>query len=95
VISKKALRDCWLKHPETEQPLKAWYREMCLARWSTPNQLKADFPSASILQEGRVVFNIKGNQFRVIVKINFSFQLIWIRFVGMHVEYDKIDAQNI
>jgi mRNA interferase HigB len=58
VISKKALKECWTKHPETEQALKAWDREMCLGKWSNPNQLKLDFPSASILGERRVIFNI-------------------------------------
>jgi mRNA interferase HigB len=92
VISKKALKECWQKHPKTEQALKAWYKEMCLGKWSNPNQLKLDFPSASILSESRVVFNIKGNHYRLVVRINFSFQMIWIRFVGTHQEYDNIDA---
>lgn len=95
VISKKVLKKCWQKNPETEQALKAWYREMCLGKWSNPNQLKLDFPSASILGERRVVFNIKGNQYRLVVRINFPFQLIWIRFIGTHKEYDNIDANSI
>ena len=84
-----------MKQPETEQPLKAWHREMSLAKWTTPNQMKSDFPSASILHEGRVVFNIKGNNYRIVVRINFTYQLVWIRFVGTHLEYDSIDANSI
>ena len=84
-----------MKYPETEQSLKSWYREMCLAKWSTPNQMKLDFPSASVLRDGRVVFNIKGNNYRLVTRINFAYQLIWIRFVGTHEEYDNVDANSI
>ena len=68
---------------------------MSLGKWPTPNHLKLDFPSASILQNGRVVFNIKGNNYRLVVRINYSYQLVWIRFVGSHQQYDKIDANTI
>lgn len=81
--------------PETEQSLKSWYKEMSLGKWPTPNLLKLDFPGASILQNGRVVFNIKGNNYRLVLRINYSYQLVWIRFVGSHQEYDKIDANTI
>lgn len=95
VISKKALKECWEKHPDAEKALRAWYREMCLGDWINSNQLKMDFPSASVLGEKRIIFNIKGNQYRLVVRVNFHFQLIWIRFVGTHQEYDKIDAHSI
>ena len=95
VISRKALVNCWVRYPETEQALKSWYKEISFAQWATPNELKLDFPSASILQKGRVIFNIKGNSFRIVVRINFSYQLVWIRFVGTHLEYDNIDANSI
>jgi mRNA interferase HigB len=84
-----------MRYPETEQALKSWYKEISFAKWSTPNELKLDFPSASILQNRRVIFNIKGNNFRIVARINFSYQLVWIRFVGTHLEYDKIDANSI
>jgi mRNA interferase HigB len=87
--------NCWIRYPETEQALKSWYKEISFAKWLTPNELKLNFPSASILQNGRVIFNIKGNSFRIVVRINFSYQLVWIRFVGTHLEYDKIDANSI
>ena len=95
IIAKKTLRDFWTRHPECEQQLKAWHQEAEEANWKGPNNIKQDFPSASIIGENRVVFNIKGNHFRLIVKINYSFGMVWIRFVGTHKQYDKIDATTI
>ena len=95
VIAKKTLRDFWLTHADCEPQLKAWYQEATNANWSEPNQIKSAYPSASFLQGNRVVFNIKGNHYRLIVKINFDYQLVWIRFIGTHGEYDKIDAKTI
>ena len=95
VISRKTLREFWEKHNDCEQQLKSWYKEIQKANWINHNELKSEYPSASILKNGRVVFNIKGNKYRLIVKINFDYQIIWIRFVGTHSEYDNIDANNI
>ena len=95
VIAKGTLRDFWLKHADSEQVLKAWYQEASNRVWSHPNDIKAEYPSASILADNRIVFNIKGNRYRLIVKINYSYQMVWIRFIGTHAEYDKIDATNI
>jgi mRNA interferase HigB len=89
------LRDFWLKHADSEQQLKSWYRETEKACWENVNQLKTEYPSASILKENRIVYNIKGNKYRLIVKINFEYQICWIRFIGTHAAYDKIDANNI
>jgi mRNA interferase HigB len=95
VIAKKTLRDFWLKHPDTEQQLKSWYQEANGAHWSGPKDIRRDYPSASFLADNRVVFNIKGNHYRLIVKINYSYQMVWIRFVGTHKQYDRIDATKI
>ncbi|MBZ9728305.1 type II toxin-antitoxin system HigB family toxin [Salegentibacter sp. JZCK2] len=95
IISKRTLRDFWIKHADSEQQLKSWYRETDRSEWRNINNLKRNYPSASILQDNRIVFNIKGNRYRLIVKINFEYQICWIRFVGTHAEYDKIDANNI
>lgn len=95
VIAKKTLREFWIKHADCEQQLKSWYREAEKGEWKTINELKAEYPSASILKENRIVFNIKGNDYRLIVKFNFDFQIGWIRFIGTHAEYDKIDANEI
>jgi mRNA interferase HigB len=95
VIAKKILREFWTIHPNCEQQLKSWYQEASNACWLNSNQIKTDYPSASILNDNRIVFNIKGNNYRLIVKINYDYQMIWIRFIGTHAAYDKIDADNI
>ena len=81
--------------PKAKDSLLAWYAEVAEAQWTTPADLKAKYGNASILKEGRVVFNICGNDFRLVVWINFEFYTINIRFVGTHAEYDQIDAQTI
>ena len=95
VIAKKTLRDFWERHSDCEQVLKSWYQETENAVWINSNSIKKDYPSASILKDNRVVFNIKGNKYRLIVKINYDYQVVWVRFIGTHAEYDKIDANNI
>lgn len=95
IIAKKTLRDFWVSHADSEQALKSWYRETEKTEWQNKNDLKKDYPNASILKDNRIVFNIKGNRYRLIVKFNFEFQICWIRFVGTHADYDKIDANNI
>lgn len=95
VIAKKTLRDFWIRYPDSEQQLKAWYQEAEKAVWKSPAQIKKAYPSASILKGNRAVFNIKGNHYRLIVKINYDYQMVWIRFIGTHTQYDKIDASKI
>lgn len=95
IIAKRTLCEFWEKHNDCEQQLKAWYRESERAEWTTINQLKAEYPNASILKDNRIVFNIKGSNYRLIVKFSFEYQIGWIRFVGTHAEYDKIDANHI
>jgi len=75
--------------------LTAWYRETEKSEFKNLNELKREYPSASILKDNRIVFNIKGNKYRLIVKFNFEYQICWIRFVGTHAEYDKINAKEI
>jgi mRNA interferase HigB len=95
VIAKKTLRDFWLKHTDCEQQLKAWYQEASQASWDSPKDVKIEYPTASFLQNNRVVFNIKGNHYRLIVRINYGYKIVWIRFIGTHGQYDKIDANKI
>ena len=95
VIAKKIPRDFWVTHTDCEQQLKSWYQEASTAQWKNPNEIKKVFPSASILNDHRVVFNLKGNNYRLVVKINYEYQMIWIRFIGTHSEYDKINAEKI
>lgn len=95
VIAKKILRDFWIVHTDCEQQLKSWFQETSKAEWENSNMIKQQYPSASILNDNRFVFNVKGNNYRLIVKINFDYQMVWIRFIGTHTEYDKIDANKI
>ena len=95
IIAKKTLRDFWKIHPDSEQQLKSWYQETSKAAWEGPKEIKLEYPSASFLADNRVVFNIKGNHYRLIVRINYDYQMIWIRFIGTHAEYDKINAKTI
>lgn len=95
VIAKRTLREFWEKHADCEEQLKSWYHEVDSAFWKSPNEIKRDYPSASILADNRVVFNIKGNNYRLIVKINYEYGLVWIRFIGTHAEYDKVNANEI
>jgi mRNA interferase HigB len=95
VIAKSTLKRFWIRHQDCEQQLKSWYNEFIKADYKNPAALKKDYPSASILEDNRVVFNIKGNKYRLITRINYDFQIVWIRFVGTHAEYDKIDATKI
>ena len=95
IIAKKILREFWIKHTDCEEQLKAWFQETSNCEWNNSNEIKSDYPSASILGDNRIVFNIKGNHYRLIIKINYDYQMIWIRFIGTHAEYDKIDATKI
>ena len=95
VIAKKILKDFWEKHSDCEQQLKSWYQEASNAEWKNPNEIKLEYPSVSILSNNRIVFNIKGNNYRLIIKINYDYQIIWIRFIGTHSEYDSINANEI
>ena len=95
IIAKRALGDFCTIHADSEQQLKEWYRETERTEWRNIHDLKKDYPSASILKDNRIVFNIKGNNYRLIVKFSFEYQICWIRFVGTHAEYDKINANTI
>ncbi|MDC9722689.1 MAG: type II toxin-antitoxin system HigB family toxin [Urechidicola sp.] len=95
IIAKKTLRDYWTKHADSEQYLKTWYETARTSNWKSPNDIKKNYASASILPNNRVVFNIKGNSYRLIVKFNYIRQWAFIRFIGTHAEYDKINATTI
>lgn len=95
IIAKKTLRDFWEIHPDAEQYLKTWYDTAKSANWKSPNDVKLIYINASILKDSRVVFNIKGNAYRLIVKFNYQREWIFIRFVGTHTDYDKVDANSI
>lgn len=95
IVAKKTLREFWEKHSDCEQYLKTGYETIKNAYWKSPNEIKNTYPSASVLQDNRVVFNINGNSYRLVVKFNYERQWAFIRFIGTHAEYDKIDAETI
>ncbi len=95
IISKRTLKLFWEQHASAEQPLKSWFDEASKAAWSTPNELKRQFGNASIVSDKRVVFNIHGNAFRLVVDIEFRLQIIFIVWVGTHQDYDKLDVKDI
>jgi mRNA interferase HigB len=89
VIAKKTLREFWLVHPDAEGPLLAWFREVEREDWDGPAAVKARYRSASFVGD-RVVFNIKGNLYRLVVRVDYPRRLVFVRFVGTHAEYDRI-----
>ncbi len=95
VIARKTLRDFYEQHADCKTALEAWFHEALVARWLGPQEIKSRYPSADILSGNRVVFNIKGNSYRLIVKIHYNTGIVFIRFVGTHADYDKIDATTI
>ena len=95
IIAKRTLREFWEQHPAAEEPLLAWYREVEKQDWDTPAEVKAKYGGASIVGDNRVVFNIKGNDYRLVVKINYPYRVVYIRFVGTHAENDEIDVEEV
>lgn len=95
IIARGALRKYWDTHPETEEPLKAWYADVKNSSWKKPTDLRNTYATVSPLKDNRAVFDIKGNQYRIVVRINYAKGLVFIRFIGTHAEYDKINAETI
>ena len=95
IFAKSTLREFCEKNTVAEQYLKTWYDTVMSSDWKTPNDIKKTYANASILKDSRVVFNIKGNTYRLVVKFNFEKQWAFIKFIGTHVEYDKINVNNI
>lgn len=95
VIARSTLHTFSRRHPQARQSLDDWYRLTSQATWRTPADIKLILRSADVLPGNRVVFNIGGNDFRLVVKIEYDFQIVYIRFIGTHAEYDRIDATTI
>jgi mRNA interferase HigB len=95
IFARSTLRQFWEKYPDSEQYLKTWYDTALNAGWKSPNDVKETYANASILKNGRIVFNIKGNSYRLVVRFNYEKQWAFIRFIGTHADYDKIDANEI
>lgn len=95
VIAVSTLKAFWEKHPQAEVPLRAWYAEASRADWGSPNAIKAAHRNASFVGNNRVVFNIKGNDFRLVVAVHYNRRMMYVRFVGTHKEYDKINVEEV
>lgn len=95
IFSKKILREFWENHADAKAGLQGWYEDALRAEWQMPSDIKRTYASASILGDNRVVFNIQGNAYRLVVKIHYDRGFAYIRFVGTHAEYDRIDAEKV
>lgn len=96
IIAKSRLRDFWQKHPQAHRPLSDWYRLVNSARWTGSSDVKAMFGSSvDFVADGRVIFDISGNKFRLVVHVAYPYQRVFIKFVGTHAEYDRINAETI
>jgi mRNA interferase HigB len=97
IISRSALREFWEnpKYQDSEQPLKSWFDEAKKASWKTPSDIKKKYGNASFVANNRVVFNIHGNKYRLVVAIKYPIGLCYIRFIGTHKQYDETDVEKI
>jgi mRNA interferase HigB len=95
LVSLPPLLNFAVKHPDAKQAILAWCEEVKKARWKQPADIKAHYASASILKSRRVVFNLKGNEYRLIVAVAYSVGFVYIKFIGTHTEYDAVDANTV
>lgn len=95
VIAISSLRRFWEQHPDAAQPIQAWVDEANQANWNQPSDIKTRYRSASIPKNRRVVFNIKGNDYRLIVAIAYRLSIVYVKFIGTHAQYNKIDAETV
>jgi mRNA interferase HigB len=95
IVAISTVRNFWEINRDAEEPLKAWYQEAKSADWATPHHIKAMYRNASVLGDNRIVFNIAGNKYRLIVKFNYPYRIGYVRFIGTHAEYDRIDAEEV
>jgi len=95
IISRRLLREFWEKHPDATIPLQTWFHDVERAAWDSPADIKAVYPNASIVANNRVVFNIRGNRYRLVVVVVYQHGVVYIRFVGTHDEYDRIDVATV
>jgi len=95
IIARRTLKLFWERHRSAEQPLKSWYREASQAAWNGPEDIKRRYRHTSFLKGNRIIFNIGGNKYRFVVHANYTFKVLYIRFIGTHAEYDRIDPEHI
>ena len=95
ILALRVLRDFWNMHPDAEIPLRSWYAAASRATWRGPADVKAAYRNASFIANNRIVFSVKGNDYRLVVAVHYNRSMMFIRFVGTHREYDRIDASKI
>ena len=95
IIARRTLREFWEEHADSRQVLQAWYHDVKRAKWKTPDDIKTEYRNASFVGNNRVIFNIKGNRYRLVVAIKYQHGIVYVCFVGLHKDYDKIDAATI
>jgi mRNA interferase HigB len=95
IIARRTLREFWEKHADAEQPLRAWYHDVRKADWQSPADVKRVYANASIVGDDRLVFNIGGNKYRLVVAVNYRYRICYVRFVGTHKAYDRIDVATV
>ena len=95
VISRKKLREFWERYADAEHSLRAWYADVKRADWESPTDIKDTYRNASIIANNRAVFNIKGNKYRLVIVVRYESNVVFIRFIGTHQEYNKIDATTV
>ncbi len=95
IIARRALREFWERNADAEQPLRAWYHDVLKADWKSPADVKRVYATASIVRENRLVFNIGGNKYRLVVAVNYRYRICYVRFVGTHKAYDRIDVATV
>jgi mRNA interferase HigB len=95
LIAVSRLKAFWAKYPDSEQPLRSWFYMVQAANWKKPTDITAQFTTASVLKSRRVVFNIKGNDYRLVVAVAYKLGVVYVKFIGTHRQYDRIDADNV
>ena len=95
IIAKRTLREFWERHPDSERALSKWYKEVEQADWSIPTQIRDDFPDASFVGGNRVVFNIRGNRFRLVAWISYRWRTVYVKWIGTHADYDRTDVEQV
>jgi mRNA interferase HigB len=95
IIAKRTLRVFWEQHPQAEAPLRLWYTRVSAVTWSGPSDIRDQFGSADFVADNRVIFNVAGNNYRVVVRVSYAYRRVLIKFVGTHKQYDQINAETV
>ncbi len=95
IIAKRTLREFWERHPDAKEALDSWHEQTRREEWASPAEVRARYPRASIVGFDRVVFRIKGNRYRMVVRVFYPGRIVYIRFIGTHAEYNRINAEEV